>query len=63
MNGIKTKAKEAVEENEKLQKAICDASDDNNMVVLKIEENKKLLERLNTITKEKTSLEKKVNQK
>jgi hypothetical protein len=43
-----------------LQIIINGASKDSNILEQKIEENKKLLEHVNIITKEKTTLEKKV---
>lgn len=41
-------------------KIISSASKDGNIIEQKIEENQKLMERVNTVTKEKSVLEKKV---
>lgn len=60
INNIKTQAKGALEENEKLQKIVNGASKDSIIIEKKSEENKQLQECVNSITKEKIVLEKKV---
>lgn len=60
INNIKAKAKETLEENEKLQKIVNNALEDRTIIETKSEENKKLQECISTMTKEKTVLEKKV---